>query len=193
MNFPYGLFLFGVAFFGFMAILGVVQAHRKKEKTYYLSAMVGFLVILAFVLAFFDQLILAFIVVIATGIFSIVGLPRALKVQEEEMTERLQKTDFSVPLKKRYFLSDIWWLKLASKCGLGKTMCLFYLVFMAIIGGILFIFSAFIAFITIEYIAVYATTSSILFTFMFYQQFKKALKKNAEHKNLIQKGREISV
>ena len=36
MKLPYELFLFGVAFFGFMAVVKAVQAHRKKEKAYYL-------------------------------------------------------------------------------------------------------------------------------------------------------------
>ena len=37
MNLPCGLFPFGVAFFGFMVVVSVMQARRKKEKTYYLA------------------------------------------------------------------------------------------------------------------------------------------------------------
>ncbi len=182
MNFPYELLLFGVTFFGVMAIISAVQAHRKKEKMYYLSAIVGSAVLLAFIFAFLNQPFIALFLVIATGILSIAGLPKMLKVQERELTKRLQKTDFSAPLKKRYILSDIWWLKLASKWGLRKTMCLFYLVSMSIMGGILFILSTLYSFLTIEYVVVYTPTTSILFTFVFYQQFKKALKRNTGYK-----------
>lgn len=178
MNPPYELFLFGVVFFGFMAAVSVVQAHRKREKTYYLSTMVCFVVLLAFIFFFLNQPILALTIIITAGILSIVELPRMLKVRERELTKRLRDTDFSAPLRKRYFLSDIWWLKLASKWGLRKTMFLFYLVSMSQSGGILFILSTLYSFITIEYVLVYASVFSILFTFMYYQQFKKALKRS---------------
>jgi NADH:ubiquinone oxidoreductase subunit 6 (subunit J) len=177
MNPPYELFLFGVAFFGFMAVVGVVQAHRKREKTYYLSAMVCFVMLLAFIFFFLNQPILALTIIITAGILSIVELPKMLKVRERELTKRLQEKDFSAPLRKRYFLSDIWWLKLASKWGLRKTICLFYLVSMSLSGGILLILSTLYSFITVEYVLVYAPIFSILFTFMYYQPFQRALKR----------------
>lgn len=182
MNFPFELLLFGVAFFGLLVVVAVVQAYRKKEKEYYLAAMISFMVILAFAFAFLSQPILAFLIMIAAAICSIARLPRMLKIQERELTKRLQKVDFSVPLRKRYFFSDIWWLKLASKWGLFKTMSLFYLISMMIVGRMLFVLSTFMPFMTTEYIVVYTTTSSILFTFMFYQQFKKGMKKTVEYK-----------
>ena len=177
MNLPYGLFLYGVAFFGLMTIVNAVQAHRKKEKAYYLAAMISFMVLLAFVFAFLNQLILAFILIIATGILSIAGLPRLLKIQDRELTKQLQKVDLSAPLRVRDFFTNIGWFKLSSKWGLWKTMCLFYLLSMVIIGGIFSIVSTFYSFITIGYAVGYTATVSILVTFIFYQQLKKALKK----------------
>jgi len=174
VNFPYELFLFGVSFFGFMTAVGAVQACRKKEKAYYLSAMVSFAVLLAFVFAFLNQFILFLILMIAVGVFSITQLPRMLKVRERELTKRLQEADFKAPLRKRYFLSDMWWLKIVSKWCFRKTMCLFCLVSMSLIAGMLFILSTLYSFITIEYVVVYAAVFSVLFTFMFYKQFKKA-------------------
>ena len=41
MNPLYGLMLFGVAFFGFMMVIGVVKACRKKKKAYYISAVMS--------------------------------------------------------------------------------------------------------------------------------------------------------
>jgi len=175
MNLPYELFLFGVAFFGFMAVVNAVQAHRKKEKAYYLAAMIGFLVVLAFVCAFLNQLILVLIVVIATGILSIAVLPKTLKASEREMAKQLQKADLSAPLRVRDFFTNVGWFKLSSRWGLWKTMCFFYLLSVVIIGGILFTLSTFSTFITIWYAVSCTATAPILVTYMFYRQFKKVL------------------
>lgn len=183
MSFLYKLFLFGVALFGFMMIVGVVQARRKKENLYYSSSAVAFLVVLAFASAFLNQLILAFILAVAAGICSIAGLPKMLRLQERELANRLQNVDFSAPLRRRYFLSDVWWLNLASKWGLWKTMCLFYLVSTGIVGGILFVLNMLTSFITIEYVVAWTAASSILVTLMFWRQFKRALKKSTPHKS----------
>ncbi|MDH5780357.1 MAG: hypothetical protein OEZ29_07145 [Candidatus Bathyarchaeota archaeon] len=175
MNLPPGIFLFGVAFFGFMAVVNALQAYRKRERAYYLAAMVGFLVLLAFVFAFLNQLIVALALVVATGIMSIAGLPKLLKVQERELTNQLREVDLSAPLKRREFLTNKGWLKLTSKWGLWKTMCLFYLISAGIIGGIFSILSTFYSFIAIGYVASYTVIFPILTTLMFYRQFKKAL------------------
>jgi len=176
-NMPYELFLYGVAFFGVMAVFGAVRAYRKKEKAYYLSSMVGFLAILIFVLAFLNQLILMLILVVATGILSTALLPRMLKASERELAKQRQEVDLSAPLKARDFLTNKGWLKLASKYGLWKTMFLIYLLSVVIIGGILFTLSTFSGFITIEYVVVYTATGPILATYMFYQALKKVLEK----------------
>jgi len=177
MNLPLELFLFGVAFFGFMAVVNAVLAYRKKEKAYYLSSMVGFLVLLIFVFAFLNQLILVLILVVATGVLSIAVLPKTLKASERELAKQRQKADLSAPLRVRDFFTNIGWFKLSSKWGLWKTMFLFYLLSVVIIGGILFTLSTFSGFITIGYTVGCTTTAPILATYMFYRQFKKALEK----------------
>jgi len=176
-NMPYELFIYGVVFFGFMAVLSAVQAHRKKEKVYYLSSMVGFLAILMFGLAFLNQLILVLIVMVATGILSIALLPKTLEASEREMVKQRQKADLSAPLRVRDFLTNVGWLKLASKYGLWKTMFLIYLLSVVIIGGMLFTLSTFSGFITIEYVVSCTVTAPILVIYMFYRPFKKALEK----------------
>ena len=176
-NMPYELFLFGVAFFGFMAVFGAVRAYRKKETAYYLSSMVGFLAILIFVLAFLNQLILALILVVATGILSTALLPRMLKASEREMVRQRQKADLSSPLRVRDFLTNVGWLKLASRYGLWKTTFLIYLLSVVIIGGILFTLSTFSSFITIEYAVSCTVIAPILVIYMFYKPLKKALGK----------------
>ena len=177
MNLPYELSLFGIAFFGFMAVVNIVQAHRKREKTYYLSGMISFVVLLAFVFAFLNQPILFLILMIGTGIFSIAGLPKLLKIQKRELVKQLQKADLSAPLRVREFFTSIAWFKLASKWGLGKTMFLFYLSSVVINGGIFLILMTFYSFITIGFVVIYATIFPIIFTFICYQQLKKASEK----------------
>jgi len=177
MNFPFELFLFGVAFFGFMSVFSAVRAYRKKEKAYYLSSMAGFLAILIFVLAFLNQLILALILVVATGILSMAGLPRILEASEREMAKQIQKADLSAPLRVRDFFTNVGWFKLASKWGLRKTMFLFYLLSVVIIGGILFTLTTFSSFITIGYALSCTAIAPILATYMFYRPLKKALVK----------------
>lgn len=58
-------------------------------------------------------------------------------------------------------------------------MCFFYLIPVLIIGGIFFILSTFYSFITIGYAVGYTATVSILVTFIFYQQLKKALERSS--------------
>jgi len=175
MSYPYELFLFGVAFFGLMALINAVQAYRKKEKTQYLGSVVALLVLLIFVFAFLNQLILALILVVVTGVFSAVILPNLLKVQKRELVKQAQKTDLSASLKGRDFLTNKAWLKLASKYGLWTTMLLFYLLSVVIIGGTLLTIGAFSSLITIEYIVGYTLAVPVVITLMFYQQLKKAL------------------
>jgi hypothetical protein len=177
MDLSYELFLFGVAFFGFMAVVSVVQARRKKEKTYYLGAVVGFVVLLAFVFAFLNQPIFAFILIVATGILSIAGLPSMLNVQKRVLAKQLQEADLSAQLRVRDFFTTQLWLKLASKWGLLKTMYFYYLLCVVIIGGILFILSMFFSFMTIRYVVIYMVIFPIISAFIFYWQFKKVLEK----------------
>ncbi len=158
-----------------MAVVNALQAYQKRERAYYLAAMVGFLVLLAFVFAFLNQPIVALVLVVSTGIVSIAGLPKLLKTQERELTNQLREVDLSAPLKRREFLTSKGWLKLTSKWGLWKTMCLFYLLSAGIIGGIFLSLSTFYSFITIGYIVSYTVIFPILTTLMFYRQFKKAL------------------
>lgn len=180
-NFPYELGLFAVALLGLVTLVCVVQARRKKEKEYYLSAVSSFVMLLAFVFALLYQFILMLLLVVAAGVFSIVRLPKMLKVREWELTERLQETDFSARLRITHFLSDIWWLKLASGWGLRKTICLFCLVYVLISGGIGFILRTLYSFVTIEFVVFYAAGFSVLSTFMHYQLLKRALKRSARN------------
>lgn len=177
MNFPLELFLFIVAFFGFLTVVSAIRAHRKKEKAYYLSTMLGVLMILIAIFIILNQVIFVLVLMVAAAILGVVAYPKAMKAAEREMVKQLQEADLSAPLRVRDFFTNKGWFKLESKWGLWKTMCLFYLLSVVIIGGILFTLSTFSSFIAIEYVVVYTATGPILATYMFYQALKKALEK----------------
>ena len=126
MNPPYGLILFGVAFFGFMTVVGVVQARRKKEKAYYISAVVSFLMLLWSVLIFLNQFVLSRVPFVAWVILSIVGLPKIREAMMRESVKQLEETDFSAPLRVREFLTGKAGLNLRLD-GVFAKLCAFTL------------------------------------------------------------------
>jgi len=84
MNPLYGLMLFGVAFFGFMVVVGVVKARRRKEKAYYIGAVMSFLMLLSSVFVILNQFILVLVLFVAIGILSVAGLPKTIEVMRRE-------------------------------------------------------------------------------------------------------------
>lgn len=143
MNPLYRLMLFSVAFFGFMVVVGVVKARRRKEKAYYISAMVSFLMLLSSIFVILNQFILVLVLFIAIGILSVAGLPKTIKVMRREPLKELQETDFSAPLRMRDLLTWKGWFKLVSSWGLRKTLCLYSLLNMGGVGAIFFTLSIF--------------------------------------------------
>lgn len=90
MSPPYREILFLAILFGFSAVVSICQARRKKERMYYLGAVVGFLMLLVFVLAL-NQFLLAFVLFVTVGVLSVAVLHKAIKVQRREMTRELAK------------------------------------------------------------------------------------------------------
>jgi len=143
MNSAHGLILFGVIFFGFMVMVSVVKARRKKERTYYISAIVSFLLLLFSIFIILNQFIFALIVFIAIGVVSVAGLPKIIEVMRREPPQELKETDLSTPLRLRDLLAWKGWFKLASRWGAPKTMCLYSLLNMGGVGAIFFTLSIF--------------------------------------------------
>jgi hypothetical protein len=175
----YGLILFGVAFFGFMVAVGVVQAYRKKEKAYYISAMVSFLLFLFSLVIILNQFILAlilFIVLIAAiPILSVVGLPRIREAMRRDLVKQAQEVDPSAPLAVRDFLTWEGWFKLTYRWGTRKTMCL-YSVFMMGIGGAVFFTLSILGALSIVLAAVITILVGIVSPIFFHRQIGKALR-----------------
>jgi hypothetical protein len=179
MNPLYGLMLFGVAFFGFMVVVGVVQARRKKEKAYYISAVVSFLMLLSSIFVILNQFILVLVLFIAIGILSVAGLPKIIKTMKREPLKELQETDFSAPLRVRDLLTWKGWFKLTSRLGIRKTMCLYSLLNMGGIGAIVFTLSI-LGTISMILTAVVTILVGIFSPIFFYRQIGKTLEQAEE-------------
>jgi len=175
MNPLYGLMLFGVAFFGFMVVVGVVKARRKKEKAYYISAMVSFLMLLSSLFVILNQFILVLVLFVATGILSVAGLPKIIKVMRQEPLKELQETDFSAPLRVRDLLTWKGWFILTSRWGIRKTMCFYSLLNMGGVGAIFFTFSI-LDMISIVWAIGVTIIVGIFSPIFFYRQIVKSLK-----------------
>jgi len=166
--------LFGVAFFGFMVIVGVVKARRKKEKAYYISAVVSFLMLLSSIFVILSQFILVLVLFIAIGILSVAGLPKIIDVLRREPLMELQETDLSSPLRVRDLLTWKGWFKLASRWGVGKTTCLNSLLNVGGVGAVFFTLSV-LGMISIAWAIGFTIIVGILSAIYFYHQVGKAI------------------
>jgi len=182
MNTPYELIISGVIFFGFIAVVSIVQARRKKEKTYYLAAVTGFLMIFVFSLALLSQFILAFIVFVVTGVVSVVALPKMIRAQRRELAGQLAKElremDFSAPLRVRDLLTWKGWLKLAYAWGIWKTASLYSLFAMTVIAGMSYAILSILGIMNIWYVVGYTVSVAAIVFILFYSQISKALNKS---------------
>ena len=175
MNPLYGLMLFGVAFFGLMVVVGVVKARRKKEKAYYISAIVAFLMLLSSIFVILNQFILVLVLFVATAILSVAVLPKTIELMRREPLRELQETDFSAPLRIRELLTWKGWFKLTSSWGIRKTLCLYSLLNMGGVGAIFFTLSI-LGMISMVWTAVATILVGIGSPIFFYRQIGKALK-----------------
>ncbi|MFQ6076181.1 MAG: hypothetical protein ACE5Z5_08620 [Candidatus Bathyarchaeia archaeon] len=102
MNVP---LLFALVFFGVMAVANVVQVYQKKERTYYLGAMIGFLMFLAGISITFGQLLLGLLLFVSTAVLSVVGLPKMVRVREQESIRLLREGELLASMGWRDFLT----------------------------------------------------------------------------------------
>jgi hypothetical protein len=179
MNPLYWLLFFGVAFFGFMVVVGVVQARRKKEKAYYIGTVVSFFMLLWFISIIVNQLVFALAFFVAWVTLAIVGLPKMMKTMKREPLKELQETDFSAQLRVRDLLTWKGWFMLKSRWGIRKTMCLYSLLNMGGIGAIVFTLSI-LGLISMVLTAVVTILVGIFSPIFFYYQIGKALEQTEE-------------
>jgi hypothetical protein len=156
MTLRYEFLLFAIVFFGFMAVVGAVQAHRKKEKAYYIGSLVGFSFVFVFVLILLYQFILALVLMAAIGVLSVVALPTAMRVQRRKIAKQIKRIDLSGlsdPLRIRDFFTWKGWLKLAIRWGVWKTAGIYCLFPMIVIVAALYILIMYVI-VRIEFVVV---------------------------------------
>ena len=172
---PYELLLFGIGFCGLAMIVCAVRAHREKDKTYYLGTITSFLMLLVCVFLILNQRLLAIALFASAGICVIATLPISLKFLEGKSVE-LAQVDLSAPLRGSELLTNKGILKLAYRWGVWKTIFLYWLLWWAILGGVLYTLSIWVKSLSTTYIVSYAFTSSTVSTIMIYRQITKALR-----------------
>jgi len=164
-----------VAFFGLLSLANTVQAHRKKERTYYIGAMIGFLMLLASLFFIFNQFLFGLVLFATAGILAIAGLPKIMRMLGRESAKQLQEMDPSAPLRGRDFLTWKGWFKLASSWGVRKTMC-FYSIIMTMVSGATLFALSILGMISIMWAIGFTIIVGILSPIYFYRQVGKALK-----------------
>ena len=171
---PYEL-LFGVVFCSFAMIVCAVRGHREKDKTFYIGAIASFLMLLVCAFLILNQRLLAIILFASAGTFAIITLPMSFRLWERKSVEFAQ-VDLSAPLRGRELLTNKGIIKLAYRWGVWKTVFLYWLLEVAILGGILYTLSSWVESLNTAYVVSYTFTFSIFFTIMVYRQITKALK-----------------
>jgi hypothetical protein len=156
-------------------IVGIVKARRRRENTYYWVSGISFLVVITVIAALFNQFLLSFAMIIATGIISIGLLPRVMALYGEEIVKQKQETDVSAPLKMRDFLTWKAWIKLKAIYGFRKMIILYSILNMGIIAAGLLTLIA-LGLITPLMAVSYTISTTILSFIIGYRQIWKALK-----------------
>ena len=171
---PYEIFLLGVVFFGGMGVINFIRAYRKREGEYYFGSLIGFLVVVMWILLILEQILPMLVLTAIVVIVSVWRLPKINKIVDRELREM----DISSPLRARDFLTYGGWLKLAKRWGVWKAACIYFLLAIAVIGGMLYISSTIYQpyGTTIWFVVSITITTSTVATLMFYQHLKKALK-----------------
>ncbi len=169
-SFPIGVALFGVVYFGVMAIGNFVRAYRKKEKFFYGSGAACLVAVPVCILPIFGQYLLNFIILIILFTVSAAAYPKAKKMNEREYAKQVKEVDVSAPLRWRDFLTKAAMLKLASNYGVLKAT-LFYEIFIgATISSVFFILG-----VSLIDIAKWLLLPHIISSIIFYRNINKAL------------------
>jgi len=180
MDPPYGAILFLAVLSIFAAILSIRKARRKGDKIHYIGAVVGCLMLSVFALALLNQALFAFILLVVGGIACIAALPRVMAVQKREMDKQLAKaieeTDLSEPFRLRDLVGWRGWLKLARRWGVWKTVCIYSILGVAVIGGVSYAVLSVFIIMNIWLVVGYTISATFILFIWFYRQISKVLR-----------------
>ena len=166
---PFELLTIGVVFFAGMGIANSIKAHRRKEKEYYYSGLICFLVVVQFFLLISGQIHAMFALWAFVIFVSAWRLPRIQKIVDKELREM----DISGPIKAGDFLRYDGWVKLAHSRGVRGAVFAYFLFAVTFIGGTLYLIHIVYDYMPLWYIITFTITFSALTTVMFRQQLKR--------------------
>ncbi len=169
---------FGAVFMFFLMIYGVCTAYREKDKRgYLLASLAAFLMFLTivFILLNHQYHALALIFFVSAGVAAVASVPSIAKIRARKMKEWME-VDLSAPMILRDFFTTKGWLKLAYRWGVWKTVSLYYLFNVAVIGGGSFALNLWLKIMSTTFITTYTVTISLINAFMLQNQINKALK-----------------
>ena len=165
-----GFLLFSAFLFLIMTVGGVIRAYREKERFFYLSATMAFLMSLVGFLIFLEQILLTILVFAFMGVLTLVTWPKLIRQLDRMYAATIHEVDFSAPLRMRDFFTTKGQLKIASRWGVRKTTLLYWLFLVALT---LFIASL-LNFVSMDRILVYVIPTSILPTYLLYRGLSKS-------------------
>lgn len=152
-----------------------MKARQRNEPTYYWASGICFFLIIAVVAVLLSQFLLLFAMMGLSFILSIVLLPKARQIQQEEIVKQKKETDVSAPLRLKDFLTMKGWIKLRATHGFRKTLTLYILMNIGIFVPFLLAFMA-IGLLSSWTLISYTISTTLVLFLIGYQQFWKPLK-----------------
>ena len=168
------IWLFGIAFFGFMTVYNIIISGKIKK---YSPAIVCLLMTLALSLFFFKQFSFGAAFIVAAVLLSIAKFSENLDTQRKKVLLEFEMIDYKEPLKIKDFLSLKSWGKIARKYGAKKAAFLNSLLIAVFSTLILLLLSTIFEDAPDKsYILTFVITFSILFYYHNSRIFKQCLK-----------------
>jgi hypothetical protein len=153
-----------------MGLFWILRARQEKERLFYVTAALGFLMGLIGVLVFLKQIWFTLAVIYLSCLLVAATWSRMMRLLERGYAKTLQETDLSAPLELRDFLSLRAWMKMMSRWGLWKTLLFTWILGVATGIGPFLIFSllGWISITDALFTVVFGSTGA---TITFYWQF----------------------
>ena len=132
------ILLLGIGFFAFMTVYNLIVAIKRKED--FTPTIVTFLMTLATLFIFFEQVLYGILCFCTMVIVAVAKHSEALNIREEEISKELERIDSKgQPIKLRDFLTWKSWAIIIVKHG-AKKAAMFYALFVAICMTLIWMF-----------------------------------------------------
>lgn len=160
-----------------MTVYNLIVSIRRKES--FTPTLVAFLMTLATLFIFFEQVLYGILCFCAMAIVAIAKHSEALNIREEEISKELERIDSKATIKLRDFLTWKGWAIIIMKHG-AKKAAMFYASFVAICITLIWMFFGIIfpedVHRILSWLVIFIVTFSAFFYYDFSKVFKRALK-----------------